>query len=481
MRKSKLFIVLVLCLSLVNCKPSNKNEHQGHSMEEHSNHPSATPHPHANHNQNEKDVSNMSDDDMDMSDMDMNSTETKMEPPMNKVSPKKDPFANTKTLYRCPMHTHVISDKPGNCPICGMTLEKIENEDGDDNENQSNVNGRSTIKLSSRKQQLIGVKTGLIKKRPLKNIIRTVGKVEYNEQSVSHVHTKYTGWLEDVFVDYTGKFVQKGQALFSVYSPELVAAQKEYLIALKTQRQFLGSELESTAEMSQSLVQAAHQKLRLWDLIPTQINHLSATGQIKKQVTVYSPVSGYVTETKALKGMRITAGTPLYTIANLSTVWVNAQIYEYEIPQVKVGQYATITLPYLPGESFTGRISYIYPYLNPKSRTAKVRMVLNNAKGRLKPDMFTDVEIEVGSKKEQLTIPVSAVMDSGKRKIIYLAKEDGYFEPQEVTVGIRSGDFYQLITGPLENTKVVVEANFLIDSESQLKAAVSGMAGGHNH
>lgn len=346
------------------------------------------------------------------------------------------------------------------------------------------VAGRSGVMISSEKQQLIGLRTIRASRRVLNAAIRTVGRVEYDERAVAHVHTKVEGWIEKLYADFTGQWVSKGQPLLEIYSPELLAAQKEYLLALQTQRQLRNiaeaSELAIGAEDNSSLVAAARQKLLLWDLQPAQIDVLARTGMVRKTVTLYSPASGYVIEKKALSGMQVMPGMELYTLANLSSVWVHAQIYEYELPKVKLGQAASMRLSYLPGVSFSGRVNYIYPTLDPRTRTATVRIVFVNPQNRLKPEMHTEVTIEIGSGRQELAIPVDAVIDSGMRKLVFVTRGDGYFEPREIVTGGRVGDYYPVIKGLKDKEMVVAAANFLVDSESQLKAA-AGTMGGHGH
>lgn len=346
------------------------------------------------------------------------------------------------------------------------------------------VAGRSGVMISPQKQQLIGLQTVRVTPRVLSQVIRTVGRVEYDERALAHVHTKVEGWVEKLYADFTGQWVSKGQPLLEIYSPELLTAQKEYLLALQTQRQLRNiakaSERDFSAEDNASLVAAVRQKLLLWDLQPAQIAALERTGIVRKTVTLYAPTSGYVIEKKALTGMQVMPGMELYTLANLSNVWVHAQVYEYELPKVKTGQLARMRLAYLPGVSFSGRVSYIYPTLDPETRTAIVRIVFANPQNRLKPEMHTEVSIETGTGRQELAIPADAVIDSGTRKLIFITRGDGYFEPREIVTGGRVGDYYPVIKGLKPNELVVSSANFLVDSESQLKAAAGNM-GGHGH
>lgn len=346
------------------------------------------------------------------------------------------------------------------------------------------VAGRRGVMISPEKQQLIGLQTVQVTRRALNQAIRTVGRVEYDERALAHVHTKVEGWIEKLYADFTGQWVSKGQPLLEIYSPELLAAQKEYLLALQTQRQLRhiaeASELALGAEDNAALVAAARQKLLLWDLQPAQIEALARTGTVRKTVTLYAPASGYIIEKKALSGMQVMPGMELYTLANLSQVWVHAQVYEYELPRIRLGQAASMRLSYLPGARFSGRVSYIYPTLDPQTRTATVRIVFANPKGQLKPEMHTEVTLETGTGQQELAIPADAVIDSGTRKLVFVTRGDGYFEPREIVAGGRVGDYYPVRKGLKDQERVVAAANFLVDSESQLKAA-AGTMGGHGH
>jgi Cu(I)/Ag(I) efflux system membrane fusion protein len=318
-----------------------------------------------------------------------------------------------------------------------------------------------------------------IAQRELTKTIRAVGKIEYNEQAVAFVNTKIGGWIENLFVDYTGKLVSKGQPLLSIYSPELVSTQEEYLLALKGKRELSESPVPEISQGSVSLLEASKKRLVLWDINDDQIEQLGKSGQIQKYLTLFSPVSGFVIEKMAFSGKYITPGETLYKIADLSKVWVNAEIYEYEMPLIKIGQEAKITLSYFPGEVLTGRAIYIYPYLDQTSRTLKVRFELPNPQGKLKPEMYANVDIKIDLGKK-LAIKDEAVLDTGKRQIAFVDKGDGYFEPRELKLGSRVENYYAVLSGLTEGERVITSANFLIDSESKLKEAAAAMAGmGH--
>jgi len=323
-------------------------------------------------------------------------------------------------------------------------------------------------------QRLIGVKTAVVEKHPLDTTIRAVGRVEYNEQRITRVNLRVSGWVDDLFVDYTGQVVRKGQPLFTLYSPELVSTQDEYLLALRTQQKLKDSPLPEVHQQAEELVQASRERLHLWTVSDQQLTELARRGKANTYLTISSPNTGYVIDKKVFKGMFVEPQMQLYTIADLSTVWVNAEIYEYEVPFIKVGQTGKVTFTAYPGHAFYGRVSYIYPYLNPESRTVKVRLELPNPEMQLKPEMYGDVEIHI-NRGYQVSIPDQAVLDSGTRKIVFLVRGEGLFEPREVKVGSKIGALYEVQEGLDVGDRIVTSGNFLIDSESKLMAATDMM------
>ena len=333
-----------------------------------------------------------------------------------------------------------------------------------------------TVQISPEKQQLIGVKFGIVEMRPLEKVIRTVGRIDYDEKRIVTVSPKIGGWIEDLYVDFTGRFVKQGEPLLTIYSPELVSTQEEYLIALRAKRDLSKSPFPEVAGSGDSLAESAKRRLKLWDINDDQIKALEESGQAKKTLTLYSPFSGFVLEKAAYKGMNVMSGVALFKLADLSVVWLIADVYEYELPFVRLGQQASVQLASMPGETFTGRAVYIYPSLNPETRTAKVRFELPNSHGKLKPEMYANVEIKVHL-GQKLTVPESAIIDTGLRQLAIVDKGNGYFEPREVKVGSKMNNYYEVIKGLKAGERVVTSANFLIDSESKLKEAVGGMAG----
>ncbi len=334
-----------------------------------------------------------------------------------------------------------------------------------------------TVEISSDKQQLIGVKTAEVKVRPLTEVIRTVGIVDYDERRLSTVNTKFEGWIEKLYVDYNGKYVKKGEPLAEIYSPELVATQQEFINVLKWAGQGKASDVkyEGMTGMLKSdadaLVEAAKQRLRLWDISEAQIKKIEETGKPVRTLTVCSPASGYVVQKAALQGMKVTPGEKLFDLADLSTLWIIADFYEYELSLVKPGERAMISLSYFPGKEFSSRIDYVYPTISGQTRSAKVRFEVPNFGGRLKPQMYTNVEVKISLGKK-LSIPDNAVIDTGTRQIVYVDRGEGNFEPREVLIGIRAEGMAEVLKGLKAGEKVASAATFLIDSEAQLEGVV---------
>jgi len=362
--------------------------------------------------------------------------------------------------------------KGGDLDMKNLTMESIQKE-GKVQEVSSGA-----VQVSPEKQQLIGVKIGVVESKPLEKVIRTVGKVDYDEKRIVTVSPKIGGWIEDLYIDFTGKFVRKGDPLLTIYSPELVATQEEYLLALKARKDLKKSPFPEVAGSGDSLAESAKRRLKLWDISDDQIKSLEEGGEAKKTLTLYSPFTGFVLEKTAYQGMNVMPGMALYKLADLSIVWLIADIYEYELPFVHVGQQAAIQLSYLPGETFTGKAIYIYPALDPNTRTAKVRFEFPNAQGRLKPEMYANVEIKIHL-GQKLVVPDGAVIDTGIRQMVIIDKGSGYFEPREVKVGAKVDDYYEVTKGLKVGERVVTSANFLIDSESKLKEAMAGVGSAH--
>jgi membrane fusion protein, copper/silver efflux system len=333
----------------------------------------------------------------------------------------------------------------------------------------------STITISPERLQTIGVKYEEVTRRPLEKIIRTVGRVAVDERKLAKVTIKFHGWIEELFVSATGDHVKKGQRLFTIYSPDLVATQEEYLLALQSRKQLGESELPEVAQGSRDLLDATRHRLHLWDIGDEHIRELERTKQVTKTLPIHAPISGTVISKNVLQGAHVEAGEELYTIADLSRVWILADIYEYEISFVRVGQHATVKLSYDPGTVLTGQVGFVYPTLDPKTRTAKVRFELANPEEKLKPDMYANVELKV-SLGTRLAVSQEAVIDTGTRKMVFVDRGQGRLEPREVQLGGQVENAYIVESGLQPGERVVTSAAFLIDSESQLKSAL-GMMG----
>ena len=385
--------------------------------------------------------------------------------------------AKRKILYWTdPMTPGYKSDKPGKSPFMDMELVPVyEDAAAAGTEAPKNVAGYSAIQLGTDRQQLIGVQIGKVEKRNVSKTVRAVGRIAVDETTLTHIHAKFEGYIERLFVDYTGKPVRKGQPLASIYSPDLLATEQEYLLAYRAWRQFSRSGNPDLAKNGKDLYDSARQRLLLWDIRPADIERLERSGVPEKALTLYSPIDGTVMAKNAVEGNRVMPGDSLFEIAGLSRVWALADIYEYELPLVHVGQTAVVTLSYLPNRQWRGRIGFISPVVDEKTRTVAVRVELDNRDMTLKPDMFADVRIEQPG-SDVLAVPIDAVLSTGSRSIVFIPREGGRFEPREVTVGQRVDGYYQVLSGLAAGDPVVTQANFLIDSESRLKAALSGMA-----
>ena len=342
----------------------------------------------------------------------------------------------------------------------------------------------ATIEIPADQQKLIGVKTVQVAMAPLKRTIRTIGRIEYDERRLATINTKIEGWIEKLYVNYTGDFVAKGAPIAEIYSPELYATQQEFLNVLAwTSKKTTADPLykpyydtddsldDMLARDAGSMVKAARQRLKLYDISEAQINRIERTGQPLRTLTISSPASGYVVEKAAQQGMRVMAGEKLLDIVDLSSIWVVADIYESDQAFVKVGQKATIKLSSLAAKSFEATIDYLYPLLAGDTRTMKVRFTIKNPKGDLKPQMFTDVTLAIDL-GEKLVVPVAAVINTGTRHLVYLDQGDGIFAPRDVSTGVLADGLIEVTGGLSPGEKVAAEANFLIDSEARLKGVV---------
>lgn len=371
--------------------------------------------------------------------------------------------------YRNPMGLPDTSPTPKKDPMGMDYVPVYEGEEEDGGEPAA----ANQIKISTEKVQKLGVRTEAAQPRALDRVVRASGRFEPDERHIYTIAPKFEGYVERLYVNVTGQPVAKGQPLFEVYSPELVSAQREYAIAARGVEALKDAAGPAQAGMKQ-LAESGLLRLRNWDISDEQLKALAQSGETHRTMTFRSPVNGFITEKKALQGMRFMPGEMIYQVADLSTIWVIADVFEQDIGLVRTGAKAALKVSAYPGQSFEGTITYVYPTLNAETRTIPVRVELPNPQTRLKPSMFAQVEIPVAAKGEVLTVPTSAVIDSGTRSIVLVQVKEGRFEPRDVKLGQRGDNYVQVVEGVKAGEQVVVAANFLIDAESNLKAAVGG-------
>ena len=332
---------------------------------------------------------------------------------------------------------------------------------------------RGDVTVDLRRQQLIGVKTVPVMKTAITPSLRAVGAVRFDETRQSDINLKLEGWIRDLYVDYTGQPVRRGQPLFTMYSPDLLATENEFLLALKTRDRLQQSQIEEARTRADHLVAASRERLRLWDLSLEQISALEQARQVEPTVTFRSPTDGFVIDKPAIKGMHVMPGQTLYKLVDLSVVWVEANVHEADIQTVRLGAPATVTVEAYPTDRFPARVIYIYPTMDEQTRTVKVRVALTNRGDRLKPGMFANVEL-MGTGGTGLVVPTNAVLDSGREQIVFVAQGDGYFEPRKVKLGQRLKDTIEIVEGLKDGEQVATGATFFLDSESQLRASLQG-------
>jgi membrane fusion protein, copper/silver efflux system len=376
-------------------------------------------------------------------------------------------------FYRSPMDPTVHSETPAKDSM-GMDFLPVYQ---DEMQGAGPVSGRSTVALNPERRQMLGVRSEPVRRLRLKRVIRTVGRVAIDEGRLHHIHTKLDGYVENLYVSFTGQFVRRGEPLLSIYSPELIATQQEYLLAYRAQSQLARSGIDSVSRGAADLFAAARERLLFWDIKPDDIATIERTGEVLRDLDLHSEVTGYVVQKMAFHGMRVTPADTLFDIADLTNLWVMADVYEADLPAVRRGMEARITIPFLPERSWHGPVTYVAPTVEEKTRTIKVRIEITNGGEELKPDMFADVLLDTDLGMG-LVVPESAVIDAGERQIVFVDRQDGVLEPREVRLGARTPDGFQLLKGLAEGERVVISASFLIDSESSLKAALANMAPG---
>jgi membrane fusion protein, copper/silver efflux system len=436
-----------------------------------------------------------------------------------KAGTAKAPMA-AKVIYHCPMHPNYFSDKPGTCPICGMNLVPVAPA-GTEGQSSSDVSGSTpggrgkvlyyrdamnpshtsdkpgkapdgmdlvpvyegeaasagAVKIDPTVVQNIGVTTEVVTKRALTKEIRASATIDMNETANSIVNTKIMGWVEKLYIDYTGQQVRKGAPLLDLYSPDLVSTQEEFLQAVRYLNGLSAQTSPEARKGAEDLVESSKRRLANWDISPGEIDAMVQRGTPKKTLTIVAPVTGVVMEKMVVAGQNVMPGMALYKIADLSTVWAMAEVYQDDLPFVKTGARADITLQALPGRTFPGRISFISPVLDMTSKTASIRIEVRNTPDlQLKPQMFASAVIASPVRAEGVAVPSQAVIHTGTRDIVIVALGSGFFKPQEVKLGVSAGEYVQVLQGLGEGQTIVTSSQFLIDSESNLKAAVSQMS-----
>ncbi|MBI5807497.1 MAG: efflux RND transporter periplasmic adaptor subunit [Ignavibacteriales bacterium] len=365
-----------------------------------------------------------------------------------------------KDYWTCTMHPQVHMDRPGACPICGMDLIKKVVDEKEEPANEKDMT--NMISLSPKKQVLANISTVVVKKENLQEQVTAYSYLDFVENNRKTISARFNGRIEKLFVDKTGDYIKKGQPLFEIYSPDLVQAQNDYLIALKN---------------SSSLVNAAKKKLEIFGLTSEQIQSIEKNRELNLTLIYYSPINGTVIEKKVQEGDYVNEGSAIYDVAELSTLWNIAEVYENNLSNVKIGSPVKLHLRAYPGEEFQGRVSFIYPLINPQTRTVKVRSEFSSYGGKLKPQMYGET-IFMKSGGEGILVPSDAVIIAGKRAVVWVKSGDGMFEPRDVKLGSRYNDKYHIISGVNVGDEIAATGGFLIDSESQLK---TGMPTGHQH
>lgn len=408
------------------------------------------------------------------------------------------PYLPKAGQYYCPMKCEgSISDQPGNCPHCGMSLVLADEKKAAEFAAAASVPpppaGREVIHVAPERRQAIGLRTTPVSPRELRRELWATAVVEHDETRFARVAPRFAGWVREIYVNYTSQEVVAGQPLFRVYSPELLAAENEYLLALRNLRQAGTDAAALTREMAQRLAESARKRLELWQIAPEEIAAIEERGVIGDETLIRAPFNGHVLNKTAVEGRAFMAGETLYEIADLHRVWLRLSVWEKDFPSLQTGLLARIQFPAFPNEVFTNTITFLYPHMDAQTRRGEARVELDNPQHRLRPGMWAQawVDLPLGWR---LAVPASAVLDTGLRQMVFVDGADGHLEPREVQVGVRTDDYWEILGGLREGEQVVTRALFLIDSESQLKAAIAGMAapsasstnappdvGGHKH
>ncbi len=419
----------------------------------------------------------------------------------------------TQELWTCGMHPEVLLDHPGQCPKCGMDLVPVKTEAPQAESNdagkerkilywqapmdpteiydhpgkskmgmdlipvyEDQVSGGPEVRIDPVTIQNMGVRTAIVEKEDFINTVRTVGYVAYNEEKVSEVSVRFSGWIEKLYVEYTGERVRKGQTLMEIYSPELVTTQKEYLLAVENFRQLKDSPFEEIKRGAQNLLNSTRQRLVNWNIPASEIKKLEQTGQVRRTLKIESPSSGFIVHKNVTEGQFVKEGMSLFRIADLSTVWVQVSLYENESVNVSPGDKAEMSLDYIPGKTFSGKISYVYPYVEEKAKVVRVRLEFPNKQELLKPGMYAHVKLETDHYPDAVVVPSEAIIRTGERNLVFIKKDRGRFEPRKVVIGAENAQGkVQILSGLREGEEIVTSAQFLLDSESRLQEAIQKM------
>ena len=385
----------------------------------------------------------------------------------------QQPPAERKILYwQAPMNPEEIYDQPGTSAM-GMDLVPVYED-----EDEASMESGQTVSIDPVTVQNMGVRTERVRRMDFSRTIRTVGEVQYDEERLYRVNAKISGWIEKLHVHFIGDQVRQGDPLLEIYSPELVATQQEYLLALKNHRMLATSRIASVREDAENLLASARTRLEYWDIPPSEIERLEQTGEVKKTTLLEAPATGVVVKRNAIEGAHIQAGMDLFEIADLRTVWVHASFYDNEAPWISEGLPVAMELSYLPGKTYAGRVSYIYPYLREKARDVHVRLIFSNPDLDLKPGMYANIQLQGKVIPDALIVPSEAVIRSGARTLVFVARGEGRFEPREIRLGEEGGpgnNLVRALSGLSDDEEIVTSAQFMLDSESRLQEAIRNM------